>query len=83
MYGILAIFRHNEDSEIEAYTLYNEKLFSLEHDAQAYLDNEYEMFAGACAIDNENEEDLKDFYLDDIVVYNVEEFERNLKREPK
>lgn len=77
-YGILAIFKHNEDSEIEAYTLYNEKLFNDESEAEAYLDDEYETFAQACYIDNEVEEDLQNFYLDDIVVYDVDEFERNL-----
>jgi hypothetical protein len=78
MYGIVAIFKHNEDSEIENYTIYDEHLFSLEHDAQAYLDNEYELLADACSIDCENEPDLENFYLDDIVVVDMEEFERKL-----
>lgn len=79
MYGIVAVFRHNEDSSLESYTIYDENLFNLEHDAQAHLDNEYELLAEACSIDCQNEPDLENFYLDDIIVVDMEEFERTLR----
>jgi hypothetical protein len=79
MYGVVAVFKHNEDSDIESYTIYDENLFNLESEAQDYLDNEYELLSQACAIDCENEPDLENFYLDDIIVVDMEEFERTLK----
>lgn len=68
MWSVRANFVHNDDPNRTNATFYDE-MFSTQKEAEEWLDENYDLLAGACSIDCENEDDLQGFYLDEIVTY--------------
>jgi hypothetical protein len=71
-YGIRSVFCH--ESKSDQYTYYSEVTYdSLEDVMEAINSDRGEEIAQASTIDNKNEEELVDYWLDEIEPYEISE----------
>jgi hypothetical protein len=71
-YALAALFVNNEDSNREAFTYYEERLFETLEEAEQAMNDDYgDELAQAATIDSKNEADLVGFYFSELQAYEV------------